>query len=62
MTRLLYFTRTQKERREGVSVWFGMEERESLYNSGEENINGMTFNEGWQMIKENHEARPYFSV
>ena len=26
MTRLLYFTRTQEGRREGVSVYFGMEE------------------------------------
>ena len=28
MTRLLYFTRTQERRREGVFVCFGMEERE----------------------------------
>jgi len=45
MTRLLYYNRTQEERREGVSLCFGMDERESLYSSGGENINGMKFNE-----------------
>ena len=45
MTRLLNFTRTQKRRREGVSVCYGMEERGGLYSSGEENINRMSFNE-----------------
>ena len=34
MIRLFYFTRTQERRRDG-----------SLYNSGEENMNEMSFNE-----------------
>ena len=42
MTRLLYFTRTQKRRREGVCC--GMKEG-GLYRSGEKNMNGMPFNE-----------------
>ena len=46
MTRLLNFTRTQERRREGVFVCFGMNERESLYSSGRENMNGKLFNEG----------------
>ena len=47
MTRLLYFTRTQERRREGVFfVSFGMKERGGLYSSGGENMNGMPFNEG----------------
>ena len=29
---------------------FGMKERGGLYSSGGENINGMSFNEGWQRI------------
>ena len=42
MTRLLYFTRTQEGRREGVSLCLGMEERMrgGLYSSGGENMNG----------------------
>ena len=61
MTRLLNFTWTQKGRREGVSLCFGMEEV-GLYNSGGENMNGREFNKSWQRIKENHEPRPYFSI
>ena len=45
MTRLLNFTRTQGIR-EGVFMCFGMKEREGLYSSGGENMNGMLFNEG----------------
>ena len=44
MTRLLYLTKTQERRREGVFVYFGMEEG-GLYNSGGENMNGRSFNE-----------------
>ena len=29
---------------------FGMKEREGLYSSGGENMNGRSFNEGWQRI------------
>ena len=46
MTRLLHFTRTQEKRRDGGFVSFGMKEREGLYSSGGENMNGMLFNEG----------------
>ena len=46
MTRLLYFTRTQERRREGVFVCLGMKERRGLYSSGGENMNGRPFNEG----------------
>ena len=50
MTRLLNFTRTQKRRRDGVFVFFGMKERRGLYSSGGENggenMNGRPFNEG----------------
>ena len=46
MKRLLNFTRTQERRREGVFVCFGMKEREGLYSSGGENMNGRSFNEG----------------
>ena len=46
MTKLLNFTRTQERRREGVFVCFGMKEREGLYSSGRENMNGRPFNEG----------------
>ena len=45
MTRLLHFTRTQEKRRDGGFVSFGMKEREGLYSSGGENMNGMPFNE-----------------
>ena len=38
------------------------EEEGGLYSSSGENMNGMTFNEGWQKIKENHEPRPYFRL
>ena len=42
MTRLLNFTRTQEK-----GFWsFGMEERGSLYSSGGENMNRLSFNEG----------------
>ena len=46
MTKLLYFTRTQEMRREGVFVCLGMKEMGGLYSSGRENMNGMPFNEG----------------
>ena len=46
MTRLLNFTRTQERRRGEVFVCFGMKEREGLYSSGGENMNGRPFNEG----------------
>ena len=46
MTRLLYFTRTQERRREGVFVCLGMKERGGLYSSGGENMNERPFNEG----------------
>ena len=46
MTRLLYFTRTQERRREGVFVCPGMKKRCGLYSSGGENMNGRPFNEG----------------
>ena len=49
MTRLLYFTRTQERKRQRVFyffIFFGMEEMGSLYSSGEENMNGRSFNEG----------------
>ena len=46
LTKLLNFTRTQKRRREGVFVCFGMKERGGLYSGGGENMNGKLFNEG----------------
>ena len=46
MIRLLYFTRTQERRREGVFVCLGMKEMGGLYSSGRENMNGKPFNEG----------------
>ena len=46
MTRLLYFTRTQERRREGIFVCFGIKEMGGLYSSGGENMNGRPFNEG----------------
>ena len=46
MTRLLNFTRTQERRREGVFVCLGMKKIGGLYNSGGENMNGRSFNEG----------------
>ena len=45
MTRLLYFTRTQEGKKEGVSVCSRMEERRSLYSSGKENMNKRAFNQ-----------------
>ena len=46
MTRLLYFTKTQEKRRGGGGcvLWNGGEG--GLYNSGGENINGRSFNDG----------------
>ena len=44
-------------------LFIGMEERGGLYNSSEKNMNGMSFNKGWQRIKKkNHEPRPYFRL
>ena len=43
MTRLFNFTRTQER---GGFVCPGMKEREGLYSSGGENMNGRPFNEG----------------
>ena len=51
MTRLLNFTRTQEKKRDEVfCVYFEMKERGGLYNSGGGNMNGRSFNEGWQRI------------
>ena len=46
MTKLLNFTGTQKEEREGVFVCLGMKEMGGLYSSGGESMNGRPFNEG----------------
>ena len=47
LTRLLNFIRTQERRREEIFfLCFGMKEREGLYSSGGENMNGRPFNEG----------------
>ena len=46
MTRLLYSTKTQERRREGIFVCLGMEEKKGLYNSSGENMNERLFNEG----------------
>ena len=46
MTKLLYFTRTQERRRDGVFLCLGMKEMGGLYSSGGENMNGRPFNEG----------------
>ena len=46
MTRLLYFTRTQERRRDGVFVCPGMNERGGIYSSSGRNMNGRLFNEG----------------
>ena len=45
MTRLLYFTRTQERRGDGVFLCLRMKERGGLYSSGGENMNGRPFNE-----------------
>jgi len=46
MTRLLYFTKTQERRREGVfCVSPGMEKNGDLYISSGENMNEMSFND-----------------
>ena len=46
MTRLLYFTKTQERKREGVfCVSPRMENNGGLYISGGENMNGMSFND-----------------
>ena len=41
-------------------LWNGWEG--GLYSSGEENMNGNAFNDGWLRIRENHEPRPNFWV
>ena len=44
---------TSLELKRGEEMMFfvsGMKEMVGLYNSGEENINGRSFNEGWQRI------------
>ena len=46
MTRLLYFTRTQKRRREGVFCVLWNEGEGGLYSSGGGNTNEMSFNKG----------------
>ena len=61
MTRQLYFTRTQKRRREGVFCVLEWR-RGSLYSCSEKNMNGRLFNEGSQRIKMNHEPKPYFRL
>ena len=50
ITRLLNFTRTQERRREGVFVCLEIKEMRGLYSNGWGNMNGMSFNEGWQRI------------
>ena len=52
MTRLHHFTRTQEKRREGGFFFYVLwnEGDGGLYSSGGENMNGMSFNEGWQRI------------
>ena len=45
MTKLLNFTGTQKEEREGVFVCLGMKEMGGLYSSGRENMNEILCNE-----------------
>ena len=37
-------------------------EKGGFYSSDGENMNEMSFNEGWQRIKKNHEPRPYFRL
>ena len=39
-----------KRREERGILSFGLKEGGGLYSSGEENMNGMPFNEGWQRI------------
>ena len=46
ITKLLNFIRSQERRKEGVFMCFGIKEVEGLYSSGEENMNGRSFNEG----------------
>ena len=46
MTRLLYFLELKRGEERGFSVCFGMKEREGLYSSGGENMNGRPYNEG----------------
>ena len=46
ITRLLNFTRTQERGREMVFLYLEMNEREGLYSSGGDNMNGRSFNEG----------------
>ena len=48
MTRLLYFTKTKERRRneDFCVLWNGGKGGGSLYSSGEENMNGRSFNEG----------------
>ena len=46
MTRLLYFTRTQERRKEGVFMCFGMKEKGIYIVVVGENMNGMSFNKG----------------
>ena len=45
VTRLLYCTKAQERRRDGVFVCLGIEENEGLYNSGGESMNRKSFNE-----------------
>ena len=46
MTRILNFLELKRGEEKGVFVCFGMKEREGLYSSGRENMNGRPFNEG----------------
>ena len=43
MTKLLYFTRTQERRRDGVFVSLKWRREGGLYSSGGENMNEMAF-------------------
>ena len=58
-TTLLHYNLRDEKR--GSFVCPEMEEGD-LYSSVWKNMNGMSFNEGWQMIKKNHESRPYFRL
>ena len=50
MTKLLSFTRTQERRRKGFFCLSWNEWEWGIYSSGGGNMNGRSFNEGWQRI------------
>ena len=55
-------TKTQERQKRGCFCASKMEEREGLYNNCGENMNGRTFNEGWQRMREDQEPKPNFRV